>query len=152
MLLKPIHLQAFPQRHSRAMQHDPKVVWRDLQGVTNLGCLHPFHFPQHKNIGDPPGKLSQTISKYLPELGAMHYGFGLPFERAQIVIPKPLGAEFMSEFILQKLEISKAGFRAKFSKVVADFVLQDSAKPASFGRFSFERTKSPDCGEERLLY
>jgi hypothetical protein len=107
------------------MQHHPKVVRRDTQGVTNLGCLHLFHFPQHKNIGDPLRKPCQTILKCLPELGAMHYdfGFGFPFEWARIVIPKPLRDKLVRKLILQKLEIGKTGFASKFSKVVADLVL-----------------------------
>ena len=68
----------------------------------------------------------------------MHYnfGFGFPFEGTSFVIPKTLWDELMGQFVIEKLEIGKAGLTTQFSKIVADLVLQYTAKPASFGRFA----------------
>jgi hypothetical protein len=41
----------------------------------------------------------------------MHYdfGFGFPFEGTGFVIPKALWDELMGQFVIEKLEIGKAG-------------------------------------------
>jgi len=83
----------------------------------------------------------------------MHYdfGFGFPFEGTSFVIPKTLRDELMGQFVIEKLEIGKAGLTTQFSKIVADLVLQDTAKPASFGRFAAKVTRGPDRDEECFL-
>jgi hypothetical protein len=74
------------------VQHYPKVVRRNIQGLANPWRLHLFRFPQHKDIRYTLREFGQTISERLPELGAMHYdfGFGFPFEWAGFVVPKTL--------------------------------------------------------------
>jgi hypothetical protein len=67
------------------------------------------------------------------------------------VIPKTLWNELMGQFVIEKLEIGKAGLTTQFSKIVADLVLQDTAKPASFGRFGAKVTRGPDRDEECFL-
>src|SRR6516165_2703020 len=151
--LQPIHLQTIPQSLSHAVQHHPKVVGRNIQGLANLRRLHLFHLPQHKDICYPLGEFGQTISERLPELGAIHYhfGFGFPLERTGFVIPKTLWDELMGQFVSEKLEIGKAGLTTQLSKVVADLVLQDTAQPAPFGRSAAKVIRSSDRGKKRFL-
>ena len=61
----------------------------------------------------------------------MHYDFGFrfPFEWTGFVIPKTLYDELMGQFVIEELEIGKAGLATQFSKIVTDLVLQDTAKP-----------------------
>ena len=135
------------------MQHHPKIVRRDVQSLANLAGLHLFHFPQHKDVANPLGKFGQAILKCVPEFIAVHHDlrFGFPFERAQVVIPEALWDELVSKLVLKKFEICETGFPTEFSKVVADLVLQDPAKPASFGRSSTKRAMSSDCGAKSFL-
>jgi 3-oxoacyl-[acyl-carrier protein] reductase len=83
----------------------------------------------------------------------MHYdfGFGFPFEGTSFVIPKTLWDELMGQFVIEKLQIGEAGLTTQFSKIVADLVLQDTAKPASFGRFAAKVTRGPDRDKECFL-
>jgi len=67
------------------------------------------------------------------------------------VIPKTLWDELMGQFVSEKLEIGKAGLTTQLSKIVADLVLQDTAKPAPFRRFASKVTRGPDRDEECFL-
>lgn len=83
----------------------------------------------------------------------MHYdlGLGLPFERTMIVIPKALWDKFIGEFIVEELQIGKTSLSAKLSKMIANLVLEDTTKPASFGRFAAKGTGGSNRGKERFL-
>src|SRR5206468_12737503 len=83
----------------------------------------------------------------------MHHfiGFRLPFLRAVHVHPISLGYEFVRAFVGEKFEIRERRFAPTFSVIVADFVLQDSAKPAAHGRSPAKTVNRPHRGKERLL-
>ena len=83
----------------------------------------------------------------------MHYHLGLwlPFDGTIFVIPKALWDKLMREFIIEELQIGKTGLSAELSKVIADLVLEDTTKPASFGRFAAKGTGGSDRGKERFL-
>src|SRR5438552_814508 len=83
----------------------------------------------------------------------MHHfvGFRFPFLRAVHVHPISLGYEFVRAFVREKFEIRERGFASTFSVVVADFVLQDSAKPTAHCRSPAKTVNRPHRGKERLL-
>jgi hypothetical protein len=83
----------------------------------------------------------------------MHYdlSLGTPFKRTAFVIPKALWDKLMREFIIEELQIGKRGLPAELSKVIADLVLEDTTKPASFGRFAAKGTAGSDRGKEGFL-
>src|SRR5258707_14297894 len=83
----------------------------------------------------------------------MHYDLSLgpPFKRTPFVIPKALWAKLMREFIIEELQIGKRGLPAELSKAIADLVLEDTTKPASFGRFAQKGTAGSARGKERFL-
>src|SRR5438034_1878276 len=47
-LIEPIHLETFPQRHTRSMQHDPQIAIGDRQNRANLLARHIVHFTHVK--------------------------------------------------------------------------------------------------------
>jgi len=83
----------------------------------------------------------------------MHYdlSLGLPFEWTMFVIPKALWDKLVREFVIEELQVGKRGLPAELSKVIADLVLEDTTKPASFGRFAAKGTAGSDRGKERFL-
>src|SRR5207247_8650728 len=83
----------------------------------------------------------------------MHYfvGFRFPFLGAVHVHPISLRYEFVRAFVREKFEIRERGFASTFSVVVADFVLQDSAKPTAHCRSPAKTVNRPHRGKERLL-
>src|SRR5258708_29344088 len=83
----------------------------------------------------------------------MHYdlSLGLPFEWTMFVIPKALWDKLVREFVIEELQVGKRGLPAELSKGIADLVLEDTTKPASFGRFAAKRAGGSDRGKERLL-
>src|SRR5881396_2129289 len=83
----------------------------------------------------------------------MHYfvGFRLPFLRAVHVHPISLRYEFLCAFVVEKFQIGERGFASTFPVVVADLVLQDSAKPTAHGRSPAKTVNRPHRGKERLL-
>jgi hypothetical protein len=83
----------------------------------------------------------------------MHYdlSLGLPFEWTMFVIPKALWDKLVREFVIEELQVGKRGLPAELSKVIADLVLEDTTKPASFGRFAAKGAGGSDRGKEGLL-
>src|SRR5881227_28682 len=83
----------------------------------------------------------------------MHHfvGFRFPFLRAVHVHPISLGYEFVRAFVREKFEIRERGFASSFPVVVADFVLQYSAKPTAHCRSPAKTVNRPHRGKERLL-
>jgi hypothetical protein len=53
--------------------------------------------------------------------------------------------------LAEEFQIGKRGLTAERSKVIADLVLEDTTKPASFGRFAAKAAGGSDGGKERFL-
>src|SRR5262245_15718380 len=88
--VEPVHLETFPQRHPRSMQHYPKIAITDREDCADLFAGHTIHFPHRKDGTDLFRQLREAITHHLPELGAMHnlIRLGFPFMRPEIMIPK----------------------------------------------------------------
>src|SRR2546430_11941283 len=83
----------------------------------------------------------------------MHYfvGFRFPFLRAVHVHPISLGYEFVRAFVVEKFQVGERRFASTFPVIVADFVLQDSAKPTAHCRSPAKTLMRAHRGKERLL-
>src|SRR5438874_13321476 len=83
----------------------------------------------------------------------MHYfvGFRFPFLWAVHVHPITLRYEFLRAFVVEKFQVGERGFASTFSVIVADFVLQYSAKPTAHCRSPAKTVNRPHRGKERLL-
>src|SRR5215467_7229008 len=88
--IEPVHLKTFPQRHTRPMQHYPKIAIADRKNCANVFATHTIHFTHRKNSADLFRQFREAITHHLPELGTMHHliRLGFPFMRPEVVVPK----------------------------------------------------------------
>src|SRR5881394_3022640 len=87
--VKPVHLEAFPKRHARSMQHHPEVAVGDGEDRAKLFARHTIHFAHLENSTDFLWQFREAITHHLPEFRAMHHlvRLGLPFMRSEVAIP-----------------------------------------------------------------
>src|SRR5215467_9859375 len=86
--IEPIHLKTFSQRHTRPMQHYPKIAIADGKNRANVFARHAIHFAHGENGTDFFRQFREAIAHHLPELSTMHHliRLGFPFMRPEVVI------------------------------------------------------------------
>src|SRR5262249_27428856 len=78
-------------------------------------------------------------------------GFRFPFLWAIHVHPISFRDKFLWVFVLEKFQIGKRSFASAFAVIIADFVLQNSAKPTAHSRSAAKPILRSHCCEECLL-
>jgi len=151
---KPIQSQAFAQGHARTMEHDPQVALGNGECCADFLALYLVHFSHHENGSDALWQFCQAITHRFPKFVAMHHfvGFRLPFFGPVHVHPIAFRHEFLCAFVRQKFQVSERGFASPLPVVIADFVLQDSAKPAPHRRTAAKSLMRAHRGQECLLH
>ena len=87
------------------MQHDAKVVGRNVQVVADFLRFQLVDFSQHEHVRYPFRESRQAVPHCLPELCPVHHylRFWLPFKGAFVMVPKALRYEFVGQLVRQKL-------------------------------------------------
>ena len=126
----------------------------EIMSVAQISLLSTSSISRIMNtVATRSGNFEQAIAHRFPKFIAMHHfiWFRFPFLWAVHVHPVSFRHEFLRAFVVEKFQVGERRFASTFSVVVADFVLQDSAKPTAHCRSPAKTVMCSHPGKERLL-
>ncbi len=132
---EPVGFEAAAEGHAGAMEHDPEVVFRDIEHFADLAGLQTVHFAEVEDGGDIFGEPGTAIPVGLPEEFVIEaFAGGGPFLRGVFLNPAALagtfGDEIVAFLVAVKVEIGEGGFAAGLAEMVVDLVFEDADQPA----------------------
>jgi len=139
------------------MQHDPKIVFGDIQHSANLLAVDLVELPQAERCANVLGQFAGAIVKSLPKRLVIQAAarIGRPFHWPQLVNPGAFSRTFSYEpltfFVLIELEIGERCFTAGLAIEVTDLVLHDAHEPSLLCRSPREALGPFQSRQERFL-